>query len=161
MTVTFKLEGLDKLLAKLKSLEDLKFLKAVILAAGRTVKAHIATYPPATEANSPRGPGQSWYQRGEGTHYQKVGGGESVYKTSETLGRSWTTTVKDNGLTVEVGAHASYAPFVQDKESQAWFHKARGWLTTDDVITEDGPKIVEQLREAIEDKLAADYRTGE
>jgi len=153
MTVTFKLEGLDKLLAKLKTLEDLKFLKAVMLAAGETIKKHIATYPAASEANSPRGPGLSWYQRGQGTHYQKVGGGESIYKTSETLGRSWTTTVKDNGLTVEVGAHAIYAKFVQDREEQTWFHKARGWLTTDDVIEQDGPKITEQLRDAIEAKL--------
>lgn len=153
MTVTLKLEGLDKLLAKLKSLEDLKFLKAIMRAAGETVKKHIATYPAASEANSPRGPGMSWYQRGQGTHYQKVGGGESIYKTSETLGRSWTTEVKDAGLTVEIGAHASYAPFVQDKEKQTWFHKARGWMTTQDVITEDGAKITEQLRDAIEKKL--------
>jgi len=153
VTVTFKLEGLENLLAKLKSLEDLKFLKAILRATGVTTKKHIATYPSATEANSPRGPGMSWYQRGQGTHYQKVGGGESIYKTSETLRDQWTTEVKDNGLTVKVGNNVTYGPFVQDKEKQAWFHKARGWLTTQDVIEQDGPKITEQLRDAIEAKL--------
>jgi hypothetical protein len=155
MSVTFKVEGLDKLAKKLDSIGDLKFLKAIMRAAGETIKKHIAKYPPASSANSPQGPGTSYYVRGQGTHYERVGGGESVYKTSETLGRSWTTAVKDNGLTVEVGTKVSYARYVQDRDKQTWFHEARGWTTAQTVIEEDGEKITKQVKEEIEKKLAA------
>lgn len=153
MTISFKIEGLDKLAAKLKGIEDLKFLKAVMRAAGETLKKHIAKYPPASEANSSRGPGNSWYKRGSGSVYEKVGGGVSYYKTSETLGRSWTTAVKDNGLTVEVGNKVTYGPYVQDRDRQTWFHKARGWLTVQEVIEEDSEKIQKQVIDAINKKL--------
>ena len=153
MTISFKIEGLDKLAAKLKSLEDLKFLKAIMRAAGEAVKKKIATYPPASEANQPNS--RRWYERGYGPRWIVRSGEVHGSKTSETLGRSWTTAVKDQGLTVEVGAHASYAPYVQDREQQAWFHKARGWRTVQDVVEEDGERIANQVREALEKKLNA------
>lgn len=154
--VSFKIEGLEALAKKLKSVEDLKFLKAVMRLAGETIKKHIAKYPSATSANAPGStPGYRWYQRGEGGHYIRIrDGGESVYRTSQTLGRSWTTAVKDNGLTVEVGTKVTYAPFVQDRERQTSWAKTYGWTTAQDVLEEDGEKITKQVRDAIEKKLA-------
>lgn len=156
MNTSFRIEGLDKLAAKLRNLQDLKFIKAVLRAAGETVKKHIAKYPPATSANAPStAPGSRWYERGEGGHYIRIrDGGESIYRTSETLGRSWTTTTKDSGMTVIVGAHAKYAPYVQDKEKQSPWHTAHGWSTVQDVIEEDGPKVTEQLKDAIDKELS-------
>ena len=153
--ITLKIEGMEKLAAKLKSLEDVKYLKTVMRAAGETIKAKIAVYPPATEANAPSSaPGARWYQRGQGGHYiRKRDGGESIYRTSETLGRKWTTALRDAGLTVIVGNKVTYAPHVQDREKQAAYHKRRGWLTIQDVAEQNAEQIAQQVMELLVAKL--------
>jgi hypothetical protein len=153
MTVTIKPEGLDKLTAKFKSISDLKFIKAVLRAAGETVKGKIAKYPSATSANQPNDTGR-WYERGYGPKWMTRAGVHGR-ATSETLGRRWTTRTEDNGLTVIVGNNASYGPYVQDRDSQASFHTARGWRTIQDVAEEEGPRIIQQVKDEVEKKLAS------
>ena len=124
------IEGLDRVVRKLRSLEDLSAYKNALKAAALHVKGKVAKYPPASEANRPKESGR-WYERGYGMRWP--GGGR---KTSEMLGRKWTTQARDSGMTQVVGNNVSYGPFVQG-DRQAAFHERRGWKTIETVAKEE------------------------
>jgi hypothetical protein len=92
----------------------------------------ISKYPPATAANRPKR-GETHYERGLGSVYTRVGGGRSVRKTSEMLGRRWDILPGASGTT-RLRNNASYAGYVHDARYQAWFHGDRGWRTDEEVI---------------------------
>ena len=151
---SIRIEGLDKALRKIRSLEDLHGIKAAMKAAAMHIKGKIAKYPPESEANMPRtdaatGRVLPWYERGYGTRYPGGGG----RKTSQTLGRKWAIGERDSGLTQIVGNNVSYGPFVQDKDRQAAFHKERGWKTVQDVASEESDTVVKFVKEEIDQIL--------
>ena len=131
---TLRIEGLEEFQDALRRFPDEihRAVKAEMPGANDLVRNELATYPPASGANSPPGiNGYSWYERGFGT--RTVTG--RAYATSEALGRSWTTTVEGGGGTIRgiIGTNASYADYVQGPK-QASFHKPRGWLTVEQVL---------------------------
>ena len=102
------------------------------------LKATVSTYPPASEANMPRGFGSAvsiatkkaqnrWYKRGYGPQWSRKDGSVGGRKTSEMLNRSWG--IKRLRWGMQLGSRASYSPVVHHHEEQASFHKARGWVT--------------------------------
>lgn len=132
----------------------------------------IAEYPPETQANRPPGPmvtrrwtlkdgtvktkqapAGRWYERGTGTRYMSG----HVDATSEQLGRSWTETLNVTATEWEgvLGNKASYGPYVQDAEHQAWFHKARGWKTVQSVAAEYRTRVITVLQRALDRALNA------
>jgi len=144
---TVHIEGLDRVVRKLRSLEDLSAYKNALKAAAVHVKGKIAKYPPASEANRPNESGR-WYERGYGMRWP--GGGK---KTSEMLGRKWKTQARDGGMVQVVGNNVSYGPFVQDRDSQAAFHKRRGWSTIQQVAQEESRTVVEMVAKEVDKKL--------
>ena len=149
-----RIEGLDKLQAAITQIpnEVQSGLRAAMKGSTELVRSGVATYPPETEANRPPGINGRWYVRGFGT--RTVTGQE--YATSEVLGRSWGTDIQGFGASIKgiVGTRASYAPWVQDEEQQAPFHRRRGWPTVEGVLEEKGPKI-QRLFEQIIAKILA------
>lgn len=148
--VQLEIQGLEELRAAFKEWpkQIARAMQAAMKGATEMVRGGVAKYPPATIANRPPGPkGYSWYERGFGT--RTVTG--KAYQTSETLGKSWTTEVRGFAAGVRgiVGAKASYAPFVQDEDRQARFHKERGWLTVQDVLKRKTEAIVRLFEIAI------------
>lgn len=139
-----EIEGLDKALRKIKSLEDMSAVSSALQAAAVHVKGKIAQYPPASEANLPKERG-TWYERGYGTRWP--GGGR---RTSETLGRKWTIGSRNRGLTWIVGNNVSYGPYVQDEDKQAAFHKRRGWKTTQTVAKEEAETVNKFVKKEID-----------
>jgi len=119
MTTAVRIEGLDKLMGKLERLKDLQPVKTALKAAAEHVKGKIAQYPPATSANSPAQ--RRWYERGYGPRWRRADGSIGGRKTSETLGKKWTTRATSGGLGQIVGNNVSYGPFVQG-DQQASFH---------------------------------------
>lgn len=142
-TLIIKLENAQSILDKLGKLQALRWIKGLLRAAAEDVKGTVARYPPATEANAPRGwrPGGNnrWYERGFGPRWVRKDGSVGGRQTSQTLGRRWTTRVGDTWALI--GNAASYAPYVHDADRQAWFHKRRGWPTIQDA----GERAMEQL----------------
>lgn len=128
------LEGLDKVLQYLDTQRYRRAVRLGLEILGAEVHNLIATYPPATIANSPANPTGRWYQRGYGPRWRRKDGSVGGRKTSQQLGQSWTTKVSN--WQAVVGTKATYAPFVQSAEDQAAFHKARGWKTDQDVLQE-------------------------
>lgn len=62
-----------------------------------------------------------------------------------TLGRSWTTEVKEttNGIDGKIGTRVVYAPWVQSGKFQARIHK--GFWQTDEQVMRRSAKDIEQL----------------
>lgn len=148
----YTIKGLDELLDKLDTLEGLKAAVNGMKAAAVHVKGKIAEYPPSTEANEVKESG-SWYERSYGTRWP--GGGN---KTSETLGRKWTTKEQDRGLTQVIGNNVSYGPYVQSDEDQAFMHKPgykgrQGWKTDKQVIDEESDRILEFIQDEVDKAL--------
>lgn len=148
-----KIRGARELMAKLERLNKLKVVVPAIKAATLHVKGKIATYPPATEANSPTNPTGRWYQRGYGPRWARKNGQAGGRKTSETLGRRWTTDYRNGGLTGVVGNNASYGPYVQSEQEQASFHRERGWKTDEDVINSEQDTVERYILRAIDKAL--------
>lgn len=139
------LEGLDTLLPILQQLTDPNAFAPALLAGGEHLKGAIALYPPATAANQPRTfvskAVNTWYERGYGPKWARKDGSIGGSKTSETLGRSWAVTA-ESPLRVIVGNDATYGPHVQSAARQATVHAARGWLTDELVLEQEGPTVL-------------------
>ncbi|HNS38687.1 MAG TPA: hypothetical protein PKJ56_00400 [Promineifilum sp.] len=132
------IRGLDRIEAMFRELTHPRCWYEPMTKAVAHLHNRIAEYPPATAANSPPGRnGYSWYERGYGT--KTVTG--KAFPTSETLGRSWTTEVEDNGKRGLVGTNVSYGPYVQDGERQASFHARNGWKTDATIAEEEGETV--------------------
>lgn len=144
---TLTIKGIDELRAKLGALEAGKLLRPVMTAAVERAKSAIAVYPPASEANTPNQ--RRWYERGWGSKWMRADGTVGGKKSSEMLGRSWTTSVAQDGRSAEVGTKVTYAQYVQDRDFQPAFHKNRGWRTVQDVAEEQGPEIVKMIEDEI------------
>ncbi len=157
-TLLLRLEGFDEVKRILDKLGKGDYLKGIMQAAVSDIKAGVAVYPSSSAANQPKqwtsGGNNTWYQRGFGSKWVRKDGSVGGSQTSQTLGRRWTTRVAAGGLRGEVGNAATYGPFVQDRDVQAAFHKARGWITIQDVAEQRADGIVAKVGEAM-DKIIA------
>lgn len=160
MSVNIEIKGIEKVRAKLGDLQNRTYMMGAMAAATSEVKDWIAEYPAASEANSPREFNgyyslashkalNRWYERGYGPRWVRKDGSIGGAKTSETLGRRWTTRVKERGMRGVVGNNASYAPFVQDADRQATFHQKRGWRTVQDAVREKRDAVVRIIQDAV------------
>jgi hypothetical protein len=147
------IKGLDELVRKLKTFEDLQKLRPAMMAGALHVKGKIAQYPPFSAANVEPSHGR-WYKRGWGSKYKRLDGKVTGKKTSETLGRRWTVANRDRGLTKVIGNKASYARYVQSEEEQAGFHGDRGWKTDAQVIKEEQEAVLNFVKKEVDKILA-------
>lgn len=140
MAATVETIGMDQVIKRIDTVADVKRVSTGLRAAALHVKGKIAKYPPKTIANSPSE--MRWYERNYGPRWRRKDGSIGGRKTSESLGKKWTDTTENSGLTVIVGNNVSYAPYVQDEEKQASFHKARGWKTAQGVVRDEMDTIM-------------------
>lgn len=118
------------------------------------IEGKAGKYPPAGLANSPSNPRGWWYERGYGIRFASG----ASYQTSERLGDKWYHTVYPDSL--KIGNLASYAGYVHgDDDTQAVFHKARGWKqllqTAEDALPELLRKIEAQITRIWEERRNA------
>lgn len=145
------LEGYEELVAKLTTLEQMKQMAKAVKAAATHVKGKIATYPPVR-----RGPQPFKTDKSRRYFFWALRNGKidvpyrrGASPGSETLGRKWTISAQDSGLTAVVGNNVSYGRLVQG-ESQTGYHKTTGWKTTEQVADEERETVVRMLVEEIE-----------
>jgi len=142
-----QIEGLDEVLAKIKTLGELKQFVSAMKAGATHIKGTVDDYPPAGAWNSPMA--RNWYERGYGPHWTRMDGSVGGRKTSEMLNRSWTISQENGGLTQIVGSKVSYGPFVMDEAKQTWFHKAHGWKTVQTVVKEQTARVVKFITDEL------------
>ena len=76
---------------------------------------------------------------------------DSSYRRTLTLGRRWTlkTEAIPNGAVSMIGNVTEYKPWVQVEETQVWYHRARGWKTTQTALRENIDKITFVIDQAV------------
>ena len=146
-----EIRGLDRLVIKIDNLRSLRAVKAALRASAVHVKGKIARYPQASEANDPSQ--RRWYERNYGPRWRRRDGSIGGRKTSQTLGKRWAISERNQGLTQVIGNNADYAPFVQDADRQAWFHKQRDWPTAQGVLEDETPTILRFIEDYVEKDL--------
>lgn len=142
-----KIEGLEKLNAKLNSVQAAKIFKDVMTPQAKHIQGVTSKYPRLSSANRPNKKGR-WYERGYGPRWLTKQGVHG-YKTSEILAKNWKVTV--TGTRATISNTSSYAEYVHG-ERQARFHRKRGWkkLTT---TIKDNIKNIEKSLKAYTDRL--------
>ena len=136
------IKGLEKLAAKLNKLAATAgYVGPTLETFGTNVRDIAGKYPPETVANLPRKGG--WYQRGYGPKWH---GGKGGAKRSENLGKQWY--VQAEGLQVEIGNPASYAPYVHGL-MQTSFHARNGWRVLETVVKQSGPELLRRLQASV------------
>ena len=143
--LVLEIRGIDELDRQLGKVEAALRLGPILRAAALSIKNEVARYPPSTLANSPLA--RTWYERGFGPRWMRRDGSIGGSRTSETLGRRWTTRVSSREA--RIGNNASYAPFVQGRDQQAAFHARRGWKTLEDVGEKEAQRVIRQIEAAI------------
>lgn len=128
--------------------------------AAKDATQYLAKYPPETEANQPPPP---YYQRGTGMIYP-----DKTVFSSDRLGEKWRWEIEktDDGAVLVIINEATnqvsgvgYASFVHgDREEQAPWHSATGWVPLIDVaraiIGQRGQKRADDLAELSQGMLA-------
>ena len=154
--MTVEIKGMDKLLRKLHNVAELRGARRGLAAGALHIKGWIAVYAPSTIANSPSNPSGRWYERGSGPKWRRKDGSIGSRKTSETLGRKWTTASRNGGLTQVIGNNVSYGPYVQSAENQAAFHEQRNWRTDEQAVEKEGGKVLDFVKSEIDRELEQD-----
>lgn len=150
MSEVIQVVGLKEVLAKLEHAGKLKEVQAAVLACAEHIKGVVDVYPPSTIANSPMA--RTWYERGYGPRWRRKNGTIGGTKSSQMLGRKWTTR-QVGKYSAEVGNNVSYAKYVQDLDNQKSFHGARGWPTIQQVAEDEREFIIKTIVEAIQKSL--------
>jgi len=81
---------------------------------------------------------------------------DSRYRRTMTLHDSWTKKVGRSrlmallggNLKAVVGSNVKYAPYVQDRDEQAWMHKGR-WKTAQDVAETKAQEVKDHIERAL------------
>ena len=137
--------GLDKALAKLKTVEELnKHMTPPMNQALGHLQRRMARYPQkaAGAFSAMATPGQKrayWAKVRSGEISTAKGGG---YRRSGTTGRKWSHRIKTRGtgLIGELTNNAPGAIYVQGPRQQP-FHKASGWPQVDDVAEKEAKAV--------------------
>lgn len=132
MTDSVRWEGIEKLLARVKLIQDV--IPAAVKAGGLHIKAQIAKAPPVRRGSMPMTPKQrTWFLAALREGLIQVPYRRGANPLSERLEQSWTVAEADGGLSAIVGNDTSYGPFVQDRERQHSYHRETRWVTVQDV----------------------------
>lgn len=127
MSYGVQIEGIDDLLKRLDVVGDTKTLRDGMTSVAVSLTTKLKQYPPA--------PANSSYQR------------------TGTLRHRWTYAVDDDGSEAVIGNVTPYAPYVQGRESQTWFHKRTGWQTAENLLDGKKEDIVKILKQFIQNAL--------
>lgn len=147
MTELIEIRGLDKLAINLAVIKNKRVIQGAIKSASAHIARVVKVYPPSSDANNPNS--RQWYERGWGSKWRVRSGEIHGSKSSKDLRAQWTTATENDGLTGIIGNNVSYAPYVHDPDDQTWYHKARGWKTTEQVAQQEADVVVNMISAAI------------
>ena len=77
----------------------------------------------------------------------------SSYVRTGALYHSWTREVSDSGLEAKIGSKIPYAPYVQGRMSQTWYHRRTGWKLAEVVVEQNIDRIKKIITGFIQARL--------
>ena len=150
------IEGIEPLLKKIKSLQELRPVAGAIRAGAAHLKGKLQIYPPERHGPQPFKTEKQrryfFYAKGKGLIQVPYRRGQSP--GSQNLKQTWTVSTTHAGLTAEIGTNAPYARPVQDRAEQSAYHRQTGWPTVQDVAEQEGPFVTQYVKEVIDQVLA-------
>jgi len=139
---SIEIEGLERIVGKLNKVNAA--IPASIEAAAIYVKGKIDQAPPVRHGRMPMTMKQrKWFLMALREGLIDVPWRRGISPLSQRLTQSWTTEMRDKGMTAVVGNDTSYGPFVQDKEKQSKYHADTGWKTVQEVAETESKKVSE------------------
>lgn len=127
MSYGVQIDGIEDLIKRLDAVGDTKTLRDGMTSVAVSLTTKLKQYPLAPASSS----------------YQRTG----------TLRHRWTYAVDDDGSEAVIGNFTPYAPYVQGRESQTWFHKRTGWQTAENLLDGKKEDIVKILKQFIQNAL--------
>nr|ASV43911.1 hypothetical protein [Hot spring virus BHS1] len=161
MSAEIKLEGQEKLLARLESLGRLDMVKAGIQAAAVYLKGKLSQYPPSRRLTRAEVYGQTFQtDRQRRGFFAKLRSGEIEvpYRRGESpksqrFKAGWTIAAQNSGMTVVIGNDTEYGPLLMEKEMQSLYAKRVGWRTIDAVVDDERPEVLRIVKDSIDSAL--------
>ena len=158
MKAIIEIDGMDELLAKIKTLQELKPVIAAMKSAAVYVKGKAAEYPERKTITRASVYGSSFKSDKQRRYFfwaLRKGKIEVPYRRgmspgSKAFGRRWTIAAQNNGLTQVVGNNVAYGPYLMHTVVQTAYAKAMGWRTTKEIADEVEPVVKEYLQEYID-----------
>lgn len=138
--------GIDDAIKTFGVINTFEFLRKPLQRWAFRIQAELATYPQPIPSGLFMSTATEKQKR---AFFALLSSGLIPKNRTGELGRSWTTSVRVEGLTIkaEVGTNLKYARFVQGEDIQP-FHSGR-WETTDDVLDRNRNKIIEDIEKEI------------
>jgi len=138
----FHIEGLDQLIEKVETLQQLKGLKGVLLAVGETLKGKLSVYPPQKSLTRREVYGTPFKTDKQRRYFFYMVGKRLINgpysrgsdPKSERFKASWAVEAQNDGLTVVIGNDTTYGPYLMGNTKQSKFAAAIGWPTVDKVV---------------------------
>lgn len=163
MSNRVRLEGLQALLAKLTSLQQLRRVAAAVKLGAARIKRRFQTYPPQSRPTRASVYGQTFQsdrQRRYFFYAMRAGLIQVPYVRGSSPGsrnikQTWTIATSNAGMTAEIGTNAPYARYLHDTQQQSAYARAVGWPTVEQVLNEEGPAVVQYIRDAVVEELEA------
>ena len=162
-----RIEGIEDLLKKLKSLESMKRVKAQVHQSAIYLQGFIKQYPGVRRGKNPLLYGKSpqaqkmragfFYHLNAGNITVPYIRGAAVQ--SHKLGQSWTVKSTNSGWGATVGVsteNVPYARLVQDRDKQTVGHYLTGWTTVQDVIEQHGDEVITRITDALQREVSED-----
>jgi hypothetical protein len=146
---TFHIEGMDELIKQISNIQQLKGLKAILLAAGMTLKGKLSVYPAQKSLTRAEVYGQTFKTDKQRRYFfwaLKTGEITVPYSRgddskSERFKAAWAVSAQRDGLRVVVGNDTTYGPLLMDPRVQSKFMAEIGWQTTQQVMDENAEQI--------------------
>ncbi len=170
MTTTsarIRIEGMEDLLKKLKSLESMKRVKAQVHQSAIYLQGFIKQYPPVRRYKNMQLYGKSpqaqkmragfFYHLNHGDIDVPYNRGTS--KGSHKLREQWAVKSTNSGWGATVGVsteNVPYARLVQDRDKQTVGHYLTGWTTVQDVIEQHGDEVITRITDALQREVSED-----
>lgn len=138
------IKGLKELVEQIKSIEQMRGLKAILLAAGETLKGKLSIYPEQKSLTRAEVYGETFQSDKQRRYFFyalknnliTVPYSRGTDSRSERFKASWA--IEAQGFTrVSIGNDTTYGPYLMDNDRQSKFAAAIGWPTIDKVADDN------------------------
>ncbi len=142
-----EIKGLKELMQQIKDLEQLKGLKAVLLAAGKTLRDKLAEYPPQKSISRESVYGSSFKSDKQRRYFFYALKNSLITvpydrgNSGERFKASWAMAAENDGLTIVIGNDTTYGPYLMDPKQQSKMMAALGWPTIDKVADDNAAEV--------------------
>lgn len=127
MSYSVTIDGIEPLIQKLEAAGNGQAVRDGLEAVSLSLASSLKVYPPKPPA--------------------------STYDRTMQLRNHWTYEISNDGYAAQIGNNVPYAPYVQGREQQTWFHRKTGWKTAEDTLDQRRSNIIDVMKQFLQNAL--------